>query len=1108
MDFGVLGPLTVRRAGVPLELGTPKGQMLLAVLLSRPGRTVTDDALVEAVWGAEQPKSATKNVQTYVHRLRRRLGDPGRITREGRGYRLRADRGELDSARFEDLADAARAAPAAGDHERSRRLFDEALGLWRGPAFGEIADVPALRAEATRLDELRLGVLEERVDVDLRLGRHGEVLGELTALTMEHPFRERMWAQLMLALYRCGRRADALLAYLQVRDVLVEETGLEPGHRLRDLHRAVLGEDPALDRVTVGAEAHAPDRTAVTMPGPTPDRVGVAADELAPGRPAFAAEDPAQRPAPDLTPGRTAVTAEDPAPGTDPAPAPGPDPGTAAPGTTPGPAPDLPVLVSEEQARADVARARMLPPALGDFSGQERELAEIEAVLRTRHAADEPAATVTISGPGGVGKTALAVQAAHRLRSAYPDGRLFATLAGTRTQPASATAVLGRFLRALGVPATAVPDDPEERVDLYRGLLAERRILVVLDDAYNEAQLAPLLPASGTCGVIATGRVRLGGLGGAHRVELREMSEADSAALLRGSTGGRLATASGAELSELVRLCARLPLALRIAGSLLVSRPHWRPADLVSRLADEQHRLDALRYRDLEVRASFGLSYEGLRPGARRLFRLLGLLEAPDFPLWAAAAAVDTELREAQELLDELVDVHLLDVRPPDASGTPYGGQARYAFHDLIRAYARERAEAEETAAARDGSVVRVLGALLAFTDIADRDHMGQNMFQQDAARWEPARVEAGLPPSVPPMELLDAERASLVAGVRQAAELGRDELCWELAVGGHALFETERYFDDWQECYDTAMGLARAAGNLRGRARLLISMAGLLYTRRRYGPAEESNTEAMGLFERIGDRRGYLEALSNAPFFLVPNGRLTEAITAGREAYERLDAGGQAAAALHAYSQVGLAHLQAGRPERAVAVLTEIVAGARKQGIRTLIARDTYWLGQAQLALGRHQEAEDSFAELTECARGIGASGPFYTAHAWGCLHLARGEFTEARSRLLEGVEVARALHDPMFETRVLVDLLDARLYELHDGQDAQDAQDGHDAPALAAAIVQGEHAVEVARGIDYPYLLAGVLEKLARLRAAAGDPGVAKDLDDEAAALRDTIH
>ncbi|MEU4177025.1 BTAD domain-containing putative transcriptional regulator [Streptomyces sp. NPDC026589] len=977
MDFGVLGPLTVWRAGVPLELGTPKGRILLAVLMSRPGRPVSDDALVEAVWGEKQPKSAAKNMQTYVHRLRNRLGDPGRIAREGGGYVLRADRAEVDAARFEDLADAARTALAAGDRERSRRLFAKALGLRRGPAFAGVGDLPALAPEATRLDELRLGVVEERIDVDLRLGRHSELLGELTGLTMEHPFRERMWAQLMLALYRCGRRADALQAYLQVREVLAEETGLEPGHRLRDLHRAVLGEDPALDRPVPDAKPDAkPDGKPDSKPDGKPD-----------GKP-DAKPDGEQGQAPGQEPDRE----QDQEPG-------------------------------REQGRRIVTGARMLPPALGDFSGQRAELAEIDARLRAHRAADEPAATVTISGPGGVGKTALAVQASHRLRSAYPDGQLFAALDGARTQRVSPATVLGRFLRALGVPATAVPDDPEERTDLYRGMLAERRILVVLDDAFDEEQLAPLLPTSGTCGVIATGRVRLAGLGGAHRVELREMSEADSLAMLRG-TGGRLASAAPAELSDLVRLCARLPLALRIAGALLVSRPHWRPADLVARLADEQHRLDALRYRDLEVRASFGLSYKGLRPGARRLFRLLGLLEAPDFPLWAAAAALDTGLPAAQELLDELVDVHLLDV-----TGTP-NGQARYGFHDLIRAYARERAEAEEPVAARSGAVVRVLSALLAFTDIADRDHMGQNMFQRDADRWQPALVEASLPPSVPPMPLLDAERVPLVAGVRQAAELGRDELCWELAVGGHALFETERYFDDWQECYETAMGLARAAGNLRGRARLLISMAGLLYTRRRYGPAEESNTEAMELFERIGDQRGYLEALSNAPFFLVPNSRLTEAITAGREAFERLDAGGQPAAALHAYSQVGLAHLQAGRPERAAAVLTEIIDGARKQGIRTLIARDTYWLGQAQLALGRTAEAEEAFTELGECARDIGSSGTFYTAHAWGCLHLARGEYAEARRRLLEGVAIAHALHDPMFETRVLIDLLDARLY------------------------------------------------------------------------------
>jgi tetratricopeptide (TPR) repeat protein len=584
--------------------------------------------------------------------------------------------------------------------------------------------------------------------------------------------------------------------------------------------------------------------------------------------------------------------------------------------------------------------------------------------------------------------------------------------------------------------------------------------------------------------VLVTGRVRLGGLGGARRIVLGEMSEADSVALLRNSTDGRLASAADAELSALVGLCARLPLALRIVGSLLASRPHWRLADLVSRLADEQHRLDALRYRDLEVRASFGLSYEGLRPEAARLFRLLGLLEAPDFPLWAAAAVLDTELGAAQDLVDELVDVHLLDV-----TGTPHG-QARYGFHDLIRTYARERAEAEEPAAARHAAVVRALGALLALTDIADRDHMGQNMFQQDAERWRPELILASVPPSVPPMTALDAERTALVAGVRQAADLGHDVLCCELAVGGHTLFETERYFDDWQTCYDAAIALARAAGNLRGQARLLISIAGLHYTRRRYRSSEEANTEAMHLFERIGDQRGYLEALSNAPFFLVPTGRLTDAIMAGSEAFERLTANGQVAAALHAYSQVGLAHLQAGRLDVAVEVFTEIVAGAREQAIRILIARDTYWLGQAELALGHHAEAEKAFTELSEHAVDIGPSGSFYDSHAWGCLHLARGEHAEARTRLRDGLEIARALHDPLFETRVLIDLLEPALHD-----------------DLPAAISLGEHAVAVARGINYPYLLAGVLDKLALLHATEGDDVAAARTTREATTVRARI-
>ena len=983
--FRILGPLEVRAVGTdsPIAVAGGHARQLLGVLLLHEGRLVGIDTLAEVLWDDDPPPSFRKLIQARISQLRGLLGSSVELAGSRDGYRLTIRAGSLDLREHRRLVTET-TGMAAADTEV---LLDRALSLWQGQALAELSGTARGARIVADLTEDYLATVEAHADAALASGRCPALATRLALVLDEHPLRERLRAQLMRALHRTGRQADALAVFDRGRRLLADELGVDPGQELRAAHAEIL-----------------------------------------------AGDEPVVRPAPvEHTP--------------------------------------VP---------------RQLPPALSDFTGQLDELAEIDAVLRAERADDEPAAVVAISGLGGIGKTALAVHAGHRLKARYADGQLFAVLDGARAQPVHPAIVLGRFLRALGVPATAVPDDPEERGELYRSLLAERRVLVVLDDVLDEAQLAPLLPASATCGVLVTGRVRLGGLGGARRVVLGEMSDADSVALLRNSTDGRLASATDAELSPLVGLCARLPLALRIVGSLLASRPHWRLADLVSRLADEQHRLDALRYRDLEVRASFGLSYAGLRPEAARLFRLLGLLEAPDFPLWAAAAVLDTELGAAQDLVDELVDVHLLDV-----TGAPQG-QARYGFHDLIRAYARERAEAEEPRATRRAAVVRALGALLALTDIADRDHMGQNMFQRDAARWRPDLMLASVPASVPPMMVLDAERTALVTGVWQAAELGDDVLCCELAVGGHSLFETERYFDDWQTCYDAAMTLARSAGNLRGQARLLISMAGLHYTRRRYRSSEEANTEAMHLFERLGDQRGYLEALSNAPFFLVPTGRLTDAIMAGNEAFARLTANGQAAAALHAYSQVGLAHLQAGRFDVAVEVFTEIVAGAREQGIRILIARDTYWLGQAELALDHHAEADKAFTELATHVGDIGPSGEFYAAHAWGCLHLARGEYADARDRLRAALEIAGDIHDPLFETRVLVDLLDPVLHDRHD---------------LPAAIELGEHAVAVARGIDYPYLLAGVLDKLARLHAEAGDDTAAGRTTREAAAVRARI-
>ncbi|TDD88659.1 hypothetical protein E1293_05985 [Actinomadura darangshiensis] len=245
--FDVLGPLRARSGPRTVHVGTPKTRGLLAVLLCGANRSVSLETLVDALWGQGPPKSATKNVQSYVHRLRRTLGDPERIVRTGPGYLLRVRPGELDAHVFERLVREAAAAASRGDDVRAARLLRLAAGRWRGEhAYAGVPDVPLVRAEAQRLAEARFGAVRDRIDAGLRLGRHAALVPELCALTGRHPLREELWARLMTALYRSGRQADALRAFADARRVLAEEAGLDPGPALRELQRAVLACDPAL----------------------------------------------------------------------------------------------------------------------------------------------------------------------------------------------------------------------------------------------------------------------------------------------------------------------------------------------------------------------------------------------------------------------------------------------------------------------------------------------------------------------------------------------------------------------------------------------------------------------------------------------------------------------------------------------------------------------------------------------------------------------------------------------------------------------------------------------------------------------------------------------
>jgi DNA-binding SARP family transcriptional activator len=609
MQIRLLGPVQLRGSDGPVPIG-PRVRVVLAALALNPGRAVSVDRLVAAVWPERPPATATAQIQACVSVLRRAVAAVGRPARDvvvttPPGYMLSAGPDEVDVLQFErGLADAG-AAAAHGDPERAAGLLREALARWRGRA---LEGFPGLAAEATRLEERRLAALEKRFDADLACGRHADVIPELVVVVAEHPLRERFRVHLVRALHRAGRRSEALEVYQDGRRSLIEELGLEPGPELRRAQRDILAADPA-----VLAQPVAPIRQVAGGPSPLP---------------------------------------------------------------------------------SDVA----------DFLGRRGEVAAVVDALTGRTDPCGAVPAVAVTGPGGVGKTTLAVHVAHRLRDLFRDGRLYADLHGTGGDAAGPGEVLGRLLRRLGVQDGAIPRDTEERAELYRASLDGRRVLVVLDNAAGEAQVRPLLPGSGTCAVVITSRRRLTGLPGAVTVELDAFTEVHATALLGRIAGRERVSAEPAAARRIAELCDRLPLALRIAGARLAAKPHWRLEELAARLGEEDRRLDELAHADLGVRESLRAGDETISPPARRVLRLLSLLDSEDFRAGPAAALADVPVAEAEELVEELVDARLLQV-----TGRDPAGRTCYRFPGLVRVYARERAACEDSPDERRRALSRAL---------------------------------------------------------------------------------------------------------------------------------------------------------------------------------------------------------------------------------------------------------------------------------------------------------------------------------------------------------------------------------------------------------------
>ncbi len=970
MEFSVLGPVSVTVAGRPVRLGGRRRRSVLAVLLGTPNRPVSTDRLVDAVWGERPPRTATDNLRLYVHELRRLLG-PGRILRQGQGYAVVVGDGELDAERFDTLTRRGGQLLTAAEAEAAGAALREGLALWRGTPYADLADLDALAPEIERLEEQRLVAIEQRVDADLVTGQHSTLVPELTRQVAEQPLRERLRVQLMLALFQAGRVGEALAGYQQARRLLADELGVDPGPQLARAHQMVLAGDP-LDLPTVLG----------LQPGP---------------------------------------------------------------GTAPSwPAPFL------------------LPPDVPDFTGRKDDLAQVRRRLTgpATASASGALAVVGLAGMAGVGKTTLAVHVAHRLADTFPDGQLFVNLRGAEASASSGSAdsgrtgnaesapggggaalssceVLARFLRSLGVDSRSIPAEPVERAEMYRARLAHRRVLVVLDNAASEEQVRPLLPGAGTCAVLVTSRARLTGIEGARWVDLVEFGVGEAVGLLtevvdggwtteepadrdgtgrylaeRGGPVGARVSAEPEQAAAIVDLCGRLPLAVRVAGARLAARPGWRLRHLAALLSDERRRLGHLAAGDLAVRTSLSLSYDGLSTDGRRLLRRLGLFDVPDFPGWLAAAVLDGPADAAAGLLEDLVDAQVLA-----AVGTDRAGQVRYRFHDLVRLFARERAEAEDAETARRDVLARGLGAWLGVAEQLSARVPGPCYapIHGTAVRpWVPHDERPWA--DVDPLDWFDAERVALLSAVSQACDLGMDELAFDLAGRLEKYFDVRGMHQDWRATNERVLAVCRATGNLRGEAVMLRGLIDVITWNSQDGPEvggsamgrlRDDGTRLLGMFTRLGEPAGRSDAAVIRSWGLTAAGEYGSAIesaTWGLDVAHRCQhLGGQA----RAHVALALAHSQSGDLPLATTHLQRALAQARGLGNPRYLATVLQFLGIAYRMSGDLGLSQEMLKESLDISRAYGD----HYAQTLTMIALARLYLAQADPRAGPAAEAALGL-------------------------------------------------------------------------------------------------
>ncbi|MCX3291301.1 BTAD domain-containing putative transcriptional regulator [Streptomyces sp. NEAU-H22] len=983
MRFGLLGPPVLfhdAREGGRGEariIASPKSRALLAALLLDAGRVVSVESLKDALWGGAPPVSAQASLHNHITRLRRLLDDPGRLRTVPSGYVLRIDEGELDVHVFDAHVTEARAAHTGRDWRRVVRECVGALALWRGAPLAGLPPEVGGYAFAQRLCEARLLLLEWRYDAELALGgpRLHELVPELAALTVEYPLREVYHRQLMLALHRTGRQAEALAVHRELRTRLVGRLGIEPGPGVREAHvevlRGAVGERGVKDPEDANGSGHDKDSTGANGSGGDKDSTG-ANGSGGPGRPA---PSPAQ-----------------------------------------------------------------LPPPPTHFIGR----TAVRDALRRALTAPDPHPAAVISGMAGVGKSALALHVAHQLAERFPDGQLHLDLHGATPgmTPLTPAQALTTLLRDLGTEPCRIPERPEAAAALLRSLLAPTRTLLVLDDAASAAQVRPLLPGGAGCGVIVTSRSPLATLDGAARFPLAPLSGEESTELLRRASGREgLDGTDAARL--LVELTGRLPLALRIVAARLAARRALTPDTLAGQLTAADVRLHHLEYDDLSVRRSLAVAHDALagsereadRDAARTLVRI-GALDLPTYGASLLARLAGTSEHRTEAALDRLLDVALLEE-------TTYG---RYAPHDLVRDFARERAGEQGTATTADTALhwyaavaERVLAAIV--EPGPDRDDRRRPTPGQPGGH---AAHVGTVPPFADAEEAFawgDRELENVVALAGRYADDPSGQRAGLVSALVRLIFpyaHRRGRVAEMEVLGQAGLRVARRLGDAVAEAYALVDLAGLHFLTGRQNDALALNDRALAIWRRLDHTSWIRRCLNNRGLLLDGLGRHTEAGEALERSLEyarRLDdpygeavthshlgnlvehtdpraaierhrrslALGDAIGAVivrhSAHCNIGYAHLRLGQPAAALPHFEESLRILGGHGDWHGESQTRLGLVRALRLLGRDGRAARECAELLSRAE---ARADHYTGglarHQYGLLLRERGHIGEAR--------------------------------------------------------------------------------------------------------------